>query len=85
MKFSYYKKSYYLLFLMAFPSTIIAQESAINSATTATYYKAVKLYNNKAYSAAQELFKEVSINAKTHRNSKADADYYDAMCAIKLT
>ncbi|WBX73208.1 tetratricopeptide repeat protein [Tenacibaculum pacificus] len=85
MRFICYKKSYYLLFLIAFSTTIIAQESAINSETTADYHKAVKLYNNKAYAAAQGLFSEVSKNSEPHRNSKADADYYEAMCAIKLT
>ncbi|MEX6627269.1 tetratricopeptide repeat protein [Tenacibaculum salmonis] len=85
MRFICYKKSCYLLFLIAFSTTIIAQESAINSETTADYHKAVKLYNNKAYAAAQGLFSEVSKNSEPHRNSKADADYYEAMCAIKLT
>ena len=84
MRFICYKKSYYLLFLIAFSTTIIAQESAINSEITTEYHKAVKLYNKKAYAAAQVLFNEVSNNSEPHRNSKADADYYEAMCAIKL-
>jgi TolA-binding protein len=69
---------------MVFSTTIIAQESAINSEVTSDYHKAIKLYNNKAYAAAQELFTEVSLNSDEHRNRKANADYYDAMCAIKL-
>lgn len=84
MRFICYKKSYYLLFIIAFSTTIVAQESAINSAITANYHKAVKLYNNKAYAAAQSLFIEVSKNANIHENKKSEADYYDAMCAIKL-
>ncbi|MCT4699054.1 tetratricopeptide repeat protein [Tenacibaculum haliotis] len=73
-----------MLFLIVFSTTIIAQESAINSEITSDYHKAIKLYNNKAYAAAQELFVEVSQKSGDHKNSKADADYYDAMCAIKL-
>ncbi len=84
MRFICYKKSCYLLFLVAFSTSIVAQKSAINSAVTSNFYKAVKLYNNKAYAAAQELFNEVSENSEPHKNRKADADYYDAMCAIKL-
>ncbi|PKH49229.1 hypothetical protein CXF68_00345 [Tenacibaculum sp. Bg11-29] len=84
MKFICYKKSCYLLFLIAFSTTILAQKSAINSAVTSDLHKAVKLYNNKAYAAAQQLFVGVSREAEQHRTAKADADYYDAMCAIKL-
>ena len=84
MRFICYNKSCYLLFLIVFSTTIIAQESAINSEITSDYHKAIKLYNNKAYAAAQELFVEVSQKSGDHKNSKADADYYDAMCAIKL-
>jgi len=84
MKFICYKKSCYLLFLIAFSTTIMAQKSAVNSAVTSDLHKAVKLYNNKAYAAAQELFVDVSRTSEQHRSSKADADYYDAMCAIKL-
>ncbi|WP_275316461.1 tetratricopeptide repeat protein [Tenacibaculum bernardetii] len=85
MRFICLKKSCFSLFLIAFSITITAQESAINSEITSDYHKAIKLYNNKAYAAAQELFSEVSRNANQHENRKADADYYDAMCAIKLT
>jgi tetratricopeptide (TPR) repeat protein len=84
MKFICYKKSCYLLFLIAFSTTIVAQKSAINSAITSDLHKAVKLYNNKAYAASQQLFLAVSRKAEEHRSVKADADYYDAMCAIKL-
>ncbi|CAM1334887.1 tetratricopeptide repeat protein [Tenacibaculum aestuariivivum] len=85
MRFIYYNKSYYLLFLIVFSTPIIAQESAINSASSSDYHKAVKLYNNKAYTAAQELFAEVYKKTQAHRNQKGDAAYYDAMCAVKLT
>ncbi|CAM1352253.1 Tetratricopeptide repeat protein [Tenacibaculum insulae] len=84
MRFICYKKSCFILLFMAFSTTIVAQESAINSAVTSDYYKAIKLYNNKAYAAAQSLFIDVSKKSETHKNRKADADYYEAMCAIKL-
>ncbi|KAB1155374.1 tetratricopeptide repeat protein [Tenacibaculum aiptasiae] len=84
MRFICSNKSYYLLFLLAFSTSLIAQESAINTDVASNFHKALKFYNNKAYAAAQDLFVEVSKNSDQHKNRKADADYYDAMCAIKL-
>lgn len=84
MKFICYKKSYYLLFLLAFSTSMIAQKTAINSDISANYHKAIRLYNNKAYAAAQQLFIKVSKESENHKNLKADADYYDAMSAVKL-
>lgn len=84
MKFTCYKKSCYLLFLLAFSTSLIAQKTAINSGLSANYHKAIRLYNNKAYAAAQQLFIKVSKESKNHKNLKADADYYDAMSAVKL-
>ncbi len=84
MKFNYYKKGCFLLLLLVFSTSIIAQKTAINSNLSATFHKATQLYNNKAYAAAQQLFVEVSNKAKNHKNLKADADYYDAMSAVKL-
>ncbi|WP_246143053.1 tetratricopeptide repeat protein [Tenacibaculum adriaticum] len=48
------------------------------------FHNAITLYNNKAYAGAQKLFTEVSNNTDNYQNIKTDADYYDAMCAIKL-
>ncbi len=84
MRFICYKKSCYLLFLLAFSTSIIAQKTAINSDLSSDFHKATRLYNNKAYAAAQQLFIKVSNESDNHQNLKADADYYDAMAAVKL-
>ncbi|PHN99805.1 hypothetical protein CSC82_32135, partial [Rhodobacteraceae bacterium 4F10] len=84
MRFNCFKKSCYLFLFLTFTTAVIAQESAINTDVNADFYKAMRLYNNKAYAASQEVFREVSLNSEKHHNLKADADYYDAMCAIKL-
>ncbi|MGB1042780.1 MAG: tetratricopeptide repeat protein [Tenacibaculum sp.] len=84
MKFTFLKRSCSLILLLAFSTVITAQKSAINAAVSSDFHKAIKLYNNKAYAAAQELFTAVSLKSDLHKNRKADADYYDAICAIKL-
>lgn len=84
MRFNCFKKSCYLFLFLTFTTAVIAQESAINTDVNADFHKAMRLYNNKAYAASQEVFREVSLNSEKHHNLKADADYYDAMCAIKL-
>ena len=84
MRFNCFKKSCFLFLFLTFSAVVIAQESAINTDLQANFHKAMRLYNNKAYAASQELFRDVSQSLNKHHNLKADADYYDAMCAIKL-
>lgn len=84
MRFICFKKSCYLFLFLPFTTTIIAQKSSINANENASFHKAMRLYNDKAYAASQALFREVSLHSEKHHNLKADADYYDAMCAIKL-
>lgn len=84
MRFNFFKKSCFLFLFLTFSTVVMAQESAINTDLQANFHKAMRLYNNKAYAASQELFRDVSQSLNKHHNLKADADYYDAMCAIKL-
>ncbi|WP_437823052.1 tetratricopeptide repeat protein [Tenacibaculum mesophilum] len=84
MRFNCFKKSCYLFLFLTITTAVIAQESAINTDVNANFHKAMRLYNNKAYAASQEIFRKISHNSEEHHNLKADADYYDAMCAIKL-
>ncbi|CAL2076016.1 tetratricopeptide repeat protein [Tenacibaculum sp. 190524A05c] len=60
-----------------------AQKTEFQTNTDAQYHRAITLYNNKAYSGAQRIFKEVSENT-SKVNVRTDADFYDAMCSIKL-
>ncbi|WGH75320.1 tetratricopeptide repeat protein [Tenacibaculum tangerinum] len=84
MRFNCFQKNCYLFLFLSIATSAIAQESAVNNDRNANFHKAIRLYNNKAYAASQELFRNVSSNTEKHHNLKADADYYDAMCAIKL-
>ncbi len=72
-----------LLFLTISVKTL-AQQTEIDINLQSDYNHAVKLFNSKAYAAAQKTFMEVSENANEQLRLKADADYYDAMCAIRL-
>lgn len=60
-----------------------AQKTEFQTNTDAQFHRAITLYNNKAYSGAQRIFREVS-QTTSKVNVKTDADFYDAMCAIKL-
>lgn len=72
------------LTLALLPLSGKAQETDINANALASYNHAIKLYNSKAYAAAQISFKEAATQANSTQNLKADADYYNAMCAIRL-
>lgn len=60
-----------------------AQKTEIQTDADAQFHRAITLYNNKAYSGAQRIFKKVSENTSKY-TLQTDADFYDAMCAIKL-
>ncbi|OBQ55551.1 tetratricopeptide repeat protein [Tamlana sp. s12] len=72
-----------LLVAIPFSLQIIAQESATYTNPLADYQKAVSLYNNQVYGAAQALFQEVQETTK-ELNVEADCAYYAANCAIRL-
>ena len=65
-------------------NSVLAQQSTKIGNLNDQFDEAVKLYNNKAYAAAQLSFTAIAENATQKSNLKADASYYDAMCAIKL-
>ncbi|MFY0603697.1 MAG: tetratricopeptide repeat protein [Flavobacteriaceae bacterium] len=81
----YFLKSSFLSFLFILSSTLIwGQQSDIDVNIFNDYNHAVKLFNSKAYAAAQKNFVEVSKKLKDNTNLRSEADYYDAMCAIRL-
>lgn len=84
MKIIFAKKSLFTFLFFLLIAGVNAQETEIQTNTSAEYHHAVKLFNSKAYAAAQQLFIKVSKQSKKQQNLQADADYYDAMCAVKL-
>ena len=84
MKFRFYQKQVSFLLLVFFSVVAFSQQSIINAPILSEYNNALILYNNKAYAAAQKTFFKVSKIGPNSSNLKANASYYDAMCAIKL-
>ncbi|MDR6301200.1 tetratricopeptide repeat protein [Mesonia maritima] len=77
------KISFALLFLVVFNFSGFAQESAQYTNDLVEYNRAVKLYNNQQYKAAQKLFKEVK-NSEDAKTVESDCAYYIANCAVRL-
>ncbi|QTD39365.1 tetratricopeptide repeat protein [Polaribacter batillariae] len=63
---------------------MLSQQTIANTSILKDYNNALKLYNNKAYAAAQKTFDKVIKKANIGSNLKTDATYFEAMCAIKL-
>ena len=84
MKNRFVTKQVLFLFFFSISSVVFAQQSIVNVNAEANFNNALKLYNNKAYAAAQKTFAIVEISASPKSNLMADANYYNAMCGIKL-
>lgn len=84
MKPQFFQRRLTTLFFTILSLSVFAQQTEIDINILADYNHAVKLFNSKAYAAAQKTFVEVSESAQDRMRLKADADYYDAMCAIRL-
>ena len=84
MKLGCYKnKIVIFLFIVSFFSGF-SQQSYVNTSTLTAYNNALQLYYNNAYPAAQKIFKQVHKESVGNSYVKADAAYYEAMCAVKL-
>ncbi|WP_282136640.1 tetratricopeptide repeat protein [Seonamhaeicola maritimus] len=78
------KKSFVsLLVAFSFSFHLIAQQSAAYTSNTVDYQKALSLYNNQQYLAAQSLFGSVKKTAK-EQVLQSNCDYYIANCAVRL-
>ena len=60
-----------------------AQESGIYTHDDSEYQKALQLYNNKQYQAAQTLFEKVKARTQ-NEETKANSAYYAANAAVRL-
>ncbi len=72
-----------LLVAISFSLHIIAQQSATYTSNLVDYQKALSLYNNQQYLAAQSLFMNVKKTAKAEI-LQSDCTYYIANCAVRL-
>ena len=84
MKFRFSKKHLLSVFIILTTFATFSQQSIVDANVITNFNNALKLYNNKAYAAAQKTFVKVHNEAEKNSSLKTDASYYDAMCAIKL-
>ncbi|WP_299012204.1 tetratricopeptide repeat protein [uncultured Polaribacter sp.] len=70
--------------LLCTPFISSAQQTIADTGSLKEYTNAMQLYNHKAYAVAQKTFTKVKTNTKLSTNIKADASFFEAMCAIKL-
>ncbi|WP_452601583.1 tetratricopeptide repeat protein [Pontimicrobium sp. MEBiC06410] len=71
------------LLFTAFSIQLYAQQSAVYTSNLEDYQKALSLYNNQQYLAAQALFTQVKKDAATD-NIASDCAFYVANCAVRL-
>ncbi|WP_282032035.1 tetratricopeptide repeat protein [Winogradskyella eximia] len=76
------KKQLIIVFLVV-SSLAMAQKSAVYTSDLQDYQKALTLYNNKQYHAAQSLFDNVKDNTYDI-TIQSDCAYYIANCAVRL-
>lgn len=84
MKNKFITKQVLYILLLNIPFVLFSQQSIVHTNATSDFNSGVKLYENKVYAAAQQAFEKVIHTAKNKSSLKADASYYNAMCAIKL-
>lgn len=84
MKFRFNIKQISFFILLISASSAFSQQSIADTSVFTDFNNALNLYNNKAYAASQKIFEEVQKSTQESSNLKADAAYYNAMCAIKL-
>ncbi|MUU79644.1 tetratricopeptide repeat protein [Winogradskyella endarachnes] len=72
-----------IIVFIVFTSFGMAQKSAVYTSNLQDYQKALTLYNNKQYKAAQSLFDAIKDNT-TDVTIQSDCAYYIANCAVRL-
>ncbi|MFK8060505.1 MAG: tetratricopeptide repeat protein, partial [Polaribacter sp.] len=78
------RKHFLFLCICLLSKFSFSQQSISENSVVTDFNNALKLYNNKAYTAAQKKFATVENAAINNSNLKSDASYYEAMSAIKL-
>ncbi|MFD2824127.1 tetratricopeptide repeat protein [Lacinutrix iliipiscaria] len=77
------KHLYIFLIALALGFQTIAQQSATYTSDLVEYQKALSLYNNQQYLAAQSLFNQIKKTADTDI-LQSDCAFYIANCAVRL-
>ncbi len=77
------RNSIFAILFILFSSTIYAQQSAVYTNDLVEYNKAIELYNNNQFLAAQSLFTNLKEKAKDE-SVKSNCAYYIANSAVRL-
>nr|WP_321236302.1 tetratricopeptide repeat protein [uncultured Psychroserpens sp.] len=77
------RKISFLLSFLLFASYLQAQQTAAYTSDLVDYQKALTLYNNKQYQAAQSLFEAIKYEAP-NETVASECAYYIANCAVRL-
>jgi TolA-binding protein len=78
-----FSKRQLIIVFLTFSLLGVAQKSAIYTSDLQDYQKALTLYNNKQYKAAQSLFDDIKYNTDD-AVLQSDCSYYIANCAVRL-
>ena len=84
MRFVFFKKRLFTGFIFLLSFVGFCQQTIVDANILTKYNDATKLFNDKAYIAAQKIFTSISETAITNSKLKSDAAYYDALCAVRL-
>ncbi|WP_299275237.1 tetratricopeptide repeat protein [uncultured Psychroserpens sp.] len=78
-----FRKISFVLSFLLLASYLQAQQTAAYTSDLVDYQKALTLYNNKQYQAAQSLFEAIK-NDAPNETLESDCAYYIANCAVRL-
>jgi len=75
---------WFIILVFIFSSASFAQKSDIYTNDLLEYNHAIDLYNNRDFVAAQHLFNKLKNEFDKSSEHKANCEYYEAFCAIRL-
>jgi tetratricopeptide (TPR) repeat protein len=84
MRFVFFKKRLFTSFIFILSFVGYSQQTIVDASILTKYNDATKLFNNKAYNAAQKIFVSLKETAIINSKLKSDAAYYDALCSVRL-
>ena len=82
MPMAFFKKQLLCVFIL-FTICLAAQQTAIYTSDFKDYQKALSLFNNQQFKAAQSLFEDI-LYQTNDEVLKSDCSYYIANCAVRL-
>ncbi|MDG1697681.1 MAG: tetratricopeptide repeat protein [Polaribacter sp.] len=84
MKVAFLIKPFLTYFILLISSIHYSQQTIEDAHILTKYNEALKLFNTKAYAAAQKKFVSIIDNDVNRPSLKSNASYYDAMCSLRL-